>query len=75
MSTCTDKLREAHANLANATQALRDALGSDGCNELLADCLLDQIAACSQTQRHVNRLFDVTNRAELQTPNPKRKTK
>lgn len=75
MTDCTDKLREAHANLANATQALRDALGSDGCSELLADCILDQIAASSQAQRHVNRLFDVTNRAEVQATNTKLKTK
>lgn len=60
MTDCTDKLREARANLTNATQALRDALGADGCSPLLADCLLEQIAAAADLTRRVTRLHEVS---------------
>ncbi len=73
MSICADKLREAHANLSNATLALRDARCSDGCSLLLDWCILDQIAASSQTQRQVERLLNLTQRDELQ--NQKTNTK
>lgn len=71
MSTCTDKLREAHANLGNATQALRDAIGSEGVNELLADCILDQIGPVHALKIKVARLYEVAARADQATaPSP-----
>ena len=74
MSICTDKIREAHANLSNAIIALRDARCSDGCSLLLDWCLLDQIAASSQTQRQVERLLNLTQRDELQNQKTNRRT-
>ena len=62
--TTTDKLREAHAHLGNAIQALRDALGSAGCSELLADCVLDQIAPAHSLKTKVSRLYELAKRTE-----------